>query len=89
MESPPSFPKKFAFKPPPRLTPREPRPWPVDPELSRRVQQTRRQIEHTRRQLELHVLPARKRRTGRGVARATTSRPIQTLPSSDDQGEAK
>lgn len=89
MESLPSFRKKFAFTQPPRLTPQEPRPWPVDPELSRRLEQTRRQIEQTRRQLKRHVLPARKRRTRRGVAPAPTSRPIQTLPSSDDQGEAK
>jgi len=89
MESLPSFRKKFTFKPPARLTTQEPRPWPVDPELSRRVEQTRRQIEHTRRQLKRHVLPDRKRRTRPGVAPATTSRPIQILPSSDDQGGAK
>jgi hypothetical protein len=89
MESPPSFRKKFAVKQPPRLTPQESRPWPVDPELSRRLEQTRRQIEQTRRQLKRHVLPAHQRRTRRSVAPAPTSRPIQTLPSSDDQGEAK
>lgn len=89
MESLPSFRKKFAFKRSPRLTPQDPRPWPVDPELSRRVEQTRRQIEHTRRQLKLHVLPARKGQTRGGVAPASTSRPIQILPSSGDQREAK
>jgi hypothetical protein len=89
MESPPSFRKQFAFQPAPRLTPHTPRPWPVDPELSRRVEQTRRQIERTRRQLKLDVLAARKRRSRRGVAPAPTLRPIHTLPSSDDQGEAQ
>jgi hypothetical protein len=34
-----------------------PRPWPVDPELSRLVVETRARIERTRKQLERHVLP--------------------------------
>jgi hypothetical protein len=36
-----------------------PRPWPVDPELSRRVAETRARLERTRKQLERHVLPER------------------------------
>ncbi len=45
-----------------RLTVNAPRPWPVDPELSRRVIETRRGVERTRRLLALHVLPARERK---------------------------
>jgi hypothetical protein len=39
-----------------------PRPWPVDPELSRRAIETRARIERTRRQLARDVLPERRRR---------------------------
>jgi hypothetical protein len=42
-----------------------PRPWPVDPDLSRRVIETRKQVEHTREQLGRYVLPDRKRRNQR------------------------
>lgn len=38
-----------------------PRPWPVDPELNRRVVETRAGIERMRRELARHVLPERKR----------------------------
>jgi hypothetical protein len=47
------------------LTPDPPRPWPVDPELSRRVVETRKRVEHTRRELARHVLPDRSRRATR------------------------
>jgi hypothetical protein len=45
--------------------PESPRPWPVDPELSRRVIETRKRVEDMRRELARHVLPERraKRRT--------------------------
>lgn len=39
-----------------------PRPWPVDPELSRRVLEARQRLGHTRRELARHVLPERRRR---------------------------
>jgi len=48
-----------------RVEPR-PRPWPVDPELSRRAAETRKRIAHTRRKIERHVLPARGRHRGSG-----------------------
>lgn len=86
MASPRSFRKRFAFKPSPPLTPREPHPWPVDPELSRRVEQTRRQIAHTRRQLKRHVLPDRNRQPLRSVEAATKSRSVQSSPASDGHG---
>lgn len=41
---------------PPPAPPR----WPIDPELSGRIVETRRRIEDTRRRLGRHVLPARK-----------------------------
>jgi hypothetical protein len=44
-----------------RATGRPPPPWPVDPEVRRRVAETSARIERTRRQLALHVLPGHKR----------------------------
>jgi hypothetical protein len=82
----PSFRRRLAFKPEPV---HEPYPWPVDPELGRRVEQTRQQIEHTRRQLRLHVLPDRKRHTSRGRRAATSPRPVQVLSARDSQGGGK
>jgi hypothetical protein len=60
--------------------PTPPRHWPVDPELSRQVTETRAGIERTRRQLARHVLPERKRGRktpaahGRPVSLGATSR---------------
>lgn len=48
-----------ATRRPPRAV-AEPSPrWPVDPELTRRVIDTRTRIERTRRQLARHVVPER------------------------------
>jgi hypothetical protein len=59
--TPTSFRKRFTYRPPPsRVLNEPPGPWPVDPELSRRVVEARRRIRHTRRQLERHVLPERR-----------------------------
>ena len=44
-----------------------PRPWPVDPELARRVTETLGRIEHTRRQLARHVLPDHDRQPNRAA----------------------
>ena len=49
------------FRPTSRVFTEPPGPWPVDPELTRRVAEERKRIERTRRQLALHVLPARRR----------------------------
>jgi hypothetical protein len=53
--------RMLTLKPSAPLTADKPREWPVDPELKRRVEESRRRIEHTRRQLARHVLPDRKR----------------------------
>jgi hypothetical protein len=54
------FRRRLSYKrPASRILNEPPGPWPVDPELSRRVIETRRRIGHTRRQLKRHVLPAR------------------------------
>jgi len=37
------------------------RPWPVDPDLSRRVVETRQRIAATRREIARHILPERHR----------------------------
>jgi hypothetical protein len=50
-----------------------PRPWPVDPDLSRRVVETRAGIERTRRELARHVSPGRKRRQKKAQARPGTT----------------
>jgi hypothetical protein len=47
-------------RPPSRVLNEAPGPWPVDPELTRRVIETRRRIRDTRRQLKRHVLPERR-----------------------------
>jgi hypothetical protein len=57
------------YRPRVALVPNPPRPWPVDPELSRRVIETRKQVGHTRKQLARHVLPDRKRRDKRAASR--------------------
>jgi len=66
--------KKFAVKRPPARTGDRPRPWPVDPELGRRADETRKRIAHTRRQLERHVLPSRTRNRGSGDEARSASR---------------
>jgi hypothetical protein len=58
---------RFALAPDPQ------RPWPVDPELSRRVIEANKRVEHTRRQLARHVLPDRKRGDKRAAARRKAS----------------
>jgi hypothetical protein len=60
-----SFRRRLKSKPRAALATDSPRPWPVDPELSRRVIETRRQIERTRRELARHVLPDRWQRGGK------------------------
>jgi hypothetical protein len=52
-----SFRRKSRPKRPASTTPVRPRPWPVDPELTRRAAETGARIERTRGQLALHVLP--------------------------------
>jgi hypothetical protein len=67
-----------------RRTPAAPTPphhWPVDPELSRRVAETRAGIERTRRQLARHVLPERKRRQKTSAAHG---RPVPLGATSGD-----
>jgi hypothetical protein len=66
--------KKFAVKRPAAQTGDQPRPWPVDPELSRRVAETGKRIAHTRRQLERHAPPARARHRGSGDEARSTAR---------------
>lgn len=56
-----SFRRKSRPKRPAPAKPVRPRPWPVDPELTRRAAETSARIERTRRQLALHVLPKRQR----------------------------
>jgi hypothetical protein len=53
------LPRKFHSTKRVQGSPGPPPPWPVDPESSRRVAETRARIQRTRRQLELHVLPDR------------------------------
>ena len=73
--------------------PAPPRPWPVDPELARRVTETRGRIEHTRRQLALHVLPDHNRQHNRaanpraagGFAAAPTKHETETTRPRDRQ----
>lgn len=66
--------KKFAVRRRAAQTGGQPRPWPVDRGLSRRVAETRKQIAHTRRRLERHVLPARGRHRGSGDEARSTAR---------------
>jgi hypothetical protein len=58
--------KKFTPKRPVAKSGDPPRPWPVDPELARRADETRKRIAHARRQIALHVLPTRRRDRGSG-----------------------
>lgn len=58
--------KKFNLKLPVAKTTDPPSPWPVDPELARRADETSKRIARTRRQIELHLLPARRRDRGSG-----------------------
>ena len=51
-----------------------PRPWPVDPDLSRRAAETRERIARTRREIERHVLPARRHHRGMGGGPRSASR---------------
>jgi hypothetical protein len=79
----PSLRKKFASRRPSTdATPAEP--WPLDPELRRRLDKATQQLEHTRRRLELHM-PDRKRQTSRDRQTAAKPRPIETLRSTAGQ----
>lgn len=55
------FPEKPASRQRGVLATDPPRPWPVDPALSRRVIETRKRIAQTRRELKRHVLSERRR----------------------------
>lgn len=55
----------------PALAPGAPPPWPVDPELGRRVTEVRRRMERTRRELARHVLPDRQPRETKTTATAS------------------
>jgi hypothetical protein len=66
--------KKLAVKSPAAQSGDQPRPWPVDPELSRRVAEIGKRIAHTRRQIERHVLPSRGRHRGSGDEARSTAR---------------
>jgi hypothetical protein len=56
------FRRKLTSRPRAALATDLPRPWPVDPELSRRVIEARKRIARTRRELARHVLPDRRQR---------------------------
>jgi hypothetical protein len=51
--------RRATRRPAARAVPNPPPRWPVDPELTRRVTDTRARIERTRRELARHVLPER------------------------------
>jgi len=66
--------QKLAAMSPGKRTHKRPRPWPVDPDLTRRATEARKQIAHTRRQIERHLSRARGRDGGGGDEASSTGR---------------
>jgi hypothetical protein len=64
--------KRFFSKPLAAARTKPPHPWPVDPELSRRVTEARQRTAQTRKELARHILPERPRD---GAAISRTHRP--------------